>query len=520
MEIKQMAGAYHSYLRDESRLGGTADYIVFPEDTAEAAGAIHRALSEGWPLTVQGSRTGITGGAVPGGGLVLSTEKMNRPLGCRIDEQGRPILRVQAGMSFADLSVFLGRGLPGADWTAESVMCFEKLKRQGKYRFPPKPTESSASLGGAFAVNAKGPNSLRYGRTADHVVELTWLTPPGKIWEIKRGDYQFDSSGCSLPDGTRLRTDTAVPEGATVFLNPFPGLDLVDFLAGSEGLAGIIAGLGLGLQPVPAVSWAVIFFFTIREAALDFAEDVFTWKKNSRAGTLLSSFEYYGDMCLELIRERAAELSSLRQLPPVNPEYRAAIHAEFEGTDSESLEAGLMELLEIFVRHGGAEENTWAAADSGELEKYWLLRHGVPELINTEIDRIRQTVPGFYKTAADFMVPREKIRDWTNRYHADIAESQLRGFVFGHIMEGHLHVNLLAENEEESRRCLKLLDAWAVSVMENGGLLAAESGIGRLKKNLVSRFLKAERLAQIRGILSQLDPQSLLGGFDKSGQGL
>ena len=520
MEITELLGGYQSYLRDESRLSGRADYIAFPETTAEAARAIRRASQEGWPLTVQGARTGISGGAVPGGGLILSTGKMNQPLGCRIDVQGRPILRVQAGMSFADLNIFLSRGLPGEHWTAESRACFEELRRRGKFRFPPNPTEGSATVGGAFAVNASGPNAPRYGGTGGHVAELAWITPEGAVWEIKRGAYQFDSGGCPLPDGSRLTADTAVPRGVSAFLHPVPGLDLVDFFAGSEGLAGMTAELGLYLQPVPASTWAALFFFTAPEAALDFAADVSEWKKKSTAGELLSSLEYYDNASLSLIREKSGQVSALKQLAPISAELRGAVHAELEGPDSEILEAALVELLDSFVRHGGREDDTWAAADSAEVEKYALLRHGVPELINMEIDRIRQTLPDFYKTAASFMVPPETMRTWSSRYHRDIAESKLRGFVFGHFMEGLLHVNLLAETGEESRRCGELLNTWAAAVAEDGGLLAAENGTGRLKRDLVWRYLTAERIAQIHAVLNQMDPRSMLGGFGKTGQSL
>jgi FAD/FMN-containing dehydrogenase len=352
------------------------------------------------------------------------------------------------------------------------------------------------------------------------VAELTWITPQGEVWEIKRGMYQFDSGGCSLPDDSWLKTDTAIPAGVSVFLHPASGLDLVDFLAGSEGLAGMAAELGLYLQLVPASAWAALFFFTAPEAALDFTAGVSEWKKKSLAGALLSSLEYYDNASLCLIREKAGQVSALKQLPPINAEFRGAVHAELEGPDSESLEVGLSGLLDSFVRHGGMEEDTWAAADSAGLEKYALLRHGVPELINMEIDRIRQTLPDFYKTAADFMVPPETVRAWSSRYHQDIEESNLRGFVFGHIMEGRLHVNLLAETGEESRRCRELLYTWAAAVAEDGGILAAENGTGRLKRDIVSRYLTAERLSQIRAVLSQLDPRSALGGFGKSGQSL
>jgi hypothetical protein len=62
------------YLHDESRLSGQADYIAFPEDAIQAAALIRRAIAEG---------------------LVLSSERMNRPLGFTGGEF--PALRGQGG---------------------------------------------------------------------------------------------------------------------------------------------------------------------------------------------------------------------------------------------------------------------------------------------------------------------------------------------------------------------------------------------------------------------------------------
>ena len=53
------------YLTDESRLKGTADYIIFCETEDDVENAVKEAGKRGFGITVQGARTGITGGAVP-----------------------------------------------------------------------------------------------------------------------------------------------------------------------------------------------------------------------------------------------------------------------------------------------------------------------------------------------------------------------------------------------------------------------------------------------------------------------
>jgi D-lactate dehydrogenase (cytochrome) len=513
MEFIAAVPGYLSYFHDESRLQGRADCIAFPEDTTQAAALIRRAAGEGLPLTIQGARTGIAGGAVPRGGLILSTERMNRPLG--ISAGDVPTLWVQGGMSFEALGNFLLRGVPPEDWAAGNAAFFREQAR--KFRFPPNPTEPTATLGGAFGCNARGPNSLRWGGVGSHVRRLTWISPAGEIWDIKRGQYCFDAAGCPLPGGGRLSCDTALPAGGSRFLHPCPGLDLLDFLAGSEGLAGFAAELTLFLRNLPAAAWGVVYFFDNDRPALDFAESLRQWRVKTPGGEALSTLEYYDRPSLELVRSLAPQTAALRQLPPIDPRARAAVQVELEGDDSDALECMLTGQLELFLASGGREEDTWAAASPAELEKFRLLRHAVPELINTELDRIRRDLPELCKTAADFMVPPELAGTYCETYHRDMDGEGLRGFVFGHIAEGRLHVNLLPGNREEIRRGRNLLDRWAARVCRDGGLLAAENGIGRLKRDLLCRRLPPERLEQIRSILRALDPRGILGGFELTG---
>ncbi|MDR0376932.1 MAG: FAD-binding oxidoreductase [Spirochaetaceae bacterium] len=504
---------YHSYFHDESRLSGAAEYIAFPETAAEAAAAILRAAGERLPITIQGARTGIAGGAVPQGGLILSTERMNRPLG--FSAGGVPALRVQAGMSFDALGSFLNRSRPPEDWDAEGKAAFREFPRN--LRFPPNPTEPSATLGGAFGCNAQGPNFLRWDAAGDHVRSLVWITPQGEVWNIDRGRYRFDEAGCPLPDGGRLSYAAILPAGGSRFLHPRPGLDLVDFLAGSEGRAGFAAELTLSLQPAPAASWGVVYFFEYEESALDFAGSLREWRNRASGVEALSTLEYYDRSSLELVRRLAPQSAALRRLPPLDPSMAAAVQVELEGDDDEALESLLMEQLAVFLAAGGREEDTWAAASPAELEKFRLLRHAVPELVNTEIDRIRRELPELRKTAADYQVPPETAADYCKTCRRDLEEAGLRGLIFGHIAGGRLHINLLPGNGEELRRGRGLLDRWAALAVQSGGLLAAENGIGRLKQGLLARHLSLERREQISGVLRALDPWAVLGGLDFAG---
>lgn len=91
---------FEEYLRDESRSVGSAESIVFPESEADVRDALHALHATGVPVTVQGARSGLAAGAVPHGGCVLNTSRMNRVLGMR-PRLRRPLLCARATGSFA-----------------------------------------------------------------------------------------------------------------------------------------------------------------------------------------------------------------------------------------------------------------------------------------------------------------------------------------------------------------------------------------------------------------------------------
>src|ERR687885_2672688 len=79
MLIKSQPDEIQSFLSDASNMrGGHAARVIFPESTEEVAEALAAATRERMPVTVSGAGTGVVGGRVPFGGVVLATDRLNR----------------------------------------------------------------------------------------------------------------------------------------------------------------------------------------------------------------------------------------------------------------------------------------------------------------------------------------------------------------------------------------------------------------------------------------------------------
>ncbi|MEM2102875.1 MAG: FAD-binding protein, partial [Candidatus Bathyarchaeia archaeon] len=127
----ELSNRYASFLTDESRLKGFAERLAAPESEEEIAAVLSAAAEASMPVTISGSRTGITGGAAPLGGCVLSCSAMKKFLGLRRCEN-RFLLRCQPGVTLAELNTAVStKSFPASEeWTGPSVDALAELAKK------------------------------------------------------------------------------------------------------------------------------------------------------------------------------------------------------------------------------------------------------------------------------------------------------------------------------------------------------------------------------------------------------
>src|SRR2546421_9322621 len=225
MLVKSNQDAIQSFLADASNLaGGHASRVLVPETSEEVADALARATRELTPVTVAGAGTGIVGGRVPFGGVVLSTQRLNH-IGEIVREDGGGRATAEAGVVLAD---------------------FQREVRSEGLLYPPDPTESSCYLGGTVATNASGARTFKYGPTKCYVRRLKVALATGDLLDIGRGEIFADADGrirVALGGGRSIDahlpsyTMPATRKHAAGYYVA-PGMDLIDLFVGSEGTLG------------------------------------------------------------------------------------------------------------------------------------------------------------------------------------------------------------------------------------------------------------------------------------------
>ena len=81
-----------------------------------------------------------------------------------------------------------------------------------------------------------------------------------------------------------------------------------------------------------------------------------------------------------------------------------------------------------------------------------------------------------------------------------------RVILFGHLGDGNVHVNVLGADPDDCRSD----DAVLELVLECGGTISAEHGVGVAKAGWLERARGADEVAAMRAVKRALDPANLL----------
>ncbi len=490
--IKPLEDRHKDYLKDESRTSGKAESISFPENEKQVQSIVKILLKQETPITVQGSRTGIVGSAVPVCGHILNLSKMTRATGLELDQAGNFLIRVQPGISLSELDQQLyTRNFDSNGWDKNSIKALEAFKKAPRLFWPPDPSERSASIGGIAANNSRGICALHYGPASLHIKRIRVVDVNGEIHSIKPGQY-----------------------------------DLMNLYLGSEGMLGVITELTLSLQPLPKELWGIVFFFGAQSQAANFIQALDP-KKNGQQRQKQKSqqqtpqkidpepdadivaIEFMDQTTLECIKEYKQGNSQLKQLPDWDKRLTSAVYIEIHGNSAEAVEVLSENLLETAVQCDCDPDNTWAFCGELEIERLRIFRHAAAEAINQFIDQSRQKDSRITKLGTDFRLKNSSLSEMLDMYRRDIQALGLKAAIFGHAACGHLHVNILPRDYHEFEKGRTLIKEWAAKIDAQKGSIVTEHGIGKIKKNLFVSIPLPQRLKLIRSAKKQMDPEWL-----------
>jgi FAD/FMN-containing dehydrogenase len=318
-------------------------------------------------------------------------------------------------------------------------------------------SRGSATIGGMIATDAGGIHALRHGSMRHQV----------------RGIEAVLADGTIVGGSTGLATDR-------------PGLHLPSVLAGSEGTLAVITRARLRLIPV--------------------------WPERA---TALAAF---GDLASAVaaarrLRDRLPDLDAVEYLDAAALALGAARAGQGDpfGRPAAGVGRGVASLLvETAARRSTLEElgaalgslpgllDATVVDDGPGRRRLWAIREGVTEAIAA------LGVPH----KLDVAVPPAGLAAFVAALEPVVARAapDARTFVFGHLALGNLHVNVLGPAPDDDR----VDDAVLRLILEHGGSIAAEHGIGRAKARWLALAETPAETAVRAAIRAALDPHGLL----------
>ena len=499
-----------AYLEDAAHFpGGFAAGVAAPASESEVAALIAGATT----VLPIGAQSSLTGGATPRGEVLLKTSHLNHIAACGDDR-----VRVGAGVTLVELDA--------------------ALARIGKH-YPPTPTFTGAFVGGIVATNAAGASTFKYGTTRDWVLALTVVLANGDVLDIERGQVQADAEGffdVVLSDRTvrvpvpKYRMPDVPKTSAGYFAAP--GMDLIDLFIGSEGTLGVITEVTLRvLADRPGMCLAFVPFGS-RAAALEFVARLrntarATWHSHEPGGMDVSAIEQMDARCLALLREDGADrangvtvpdqtamalLVTLELPPDMTPATAFEQIGRARDPDAPDLplirfcrmldEAGVLDRVEIAV-----------PGDTSRERQLLALREAVPAGVNARVGRAKQHDARIAKTAADMIVPFDRLDRLLSIYDDEFRARGLDAAVWGHISDGNLHPNVIPHSMAEYESGTEAILAFGRAVIQLGGSPLAEHGVGRnpIKQELLRQLYGPEGVDQMRAVKRALDPGFKLG---------
>jgi D-lactate dehydrogenase (cytochrome) len=474
------------YLEDSSNLsGGYAEGVYIPENEKEVAQALTECNSKKLPLTVSAGETGTTGGCIPFGGWVLTTQKLNRII--TIDKKEKFAI-VQPGVTLEDIEA--------------------AVKKEGLL-YPPDPTEKTATIGGNVATNASGGRGYRFGSTRDWIRRIKVVLSSGETLDLKRGETPFPVSHFPIPNYKMPNVKNA----AGYFSKP--DMDLIDLFIGQEGTLGIVSEIEIALTPALAETFDIVAFFPSEDKAVDFV-----LKAKSKNDPTVNFFEYFDENTLQMLKQTYSHI----------PEgVKAAIYIEQEVTP-ENEKTYLDDWASLLEKFKAKIDNCWLGMDGAQKEELAKFRHAIPETINELFKQHKST-----KIASDIAVPTDKFKEMYNFYKSEIrnpkwldklaipaipsevegsetnSKSEIFNIKFGHIGENHLHVNLLPKSEEEKAVAKDMIMKFVKKAISLGGTISAEHGVGKIKHPYLKEMYGEKGINEMVRVKKTFDPNCILG---------
>ena len=477
--------------------------VAIPRSVSDLEKLINFASQEQVSLIPRTAGTSLAGQVVGKGIIVDVSKYFNKILEINTEERW---VKVQPGVVRDELNLY--------------------LKPFGLYFGPETSTANRAMIGGMVGNNSCGSNSLIYGSTREHTLEIKALLSDGSSVDFKALGFEEFIEKCEgdslenelyrnirsllsnyenqlsireqFPAKSIERRNTGYAIDILLDTAPFTA-DTTDFnfcklIAGSEGTLAFITEIKLNLEPILKEETALlcIHFNSIDDALM---ANLIALKYGPRVSELIDH------LILECTKENI-EQSKNRFFVSGDP--AAILVVEYSGKDKQEI-TEKAKRVEAEMRSNGLGYH-FPLVFGPDMSRIWSLRKaGLGLLSNLPGDE--KAVAVIEDTAVDVKDLPAYIRD----FNEILKKHGLYSVHYAHAGSGEIHLRpILNLKTVKGNRLFRVIaEEIATLVKRYNGSLSGEHGDGRLRGEFIEQMIGPRNYKMLKDIKSAWDPQNI-----------
>jgi FAD/FMN-containing dehydrogenase len=422
--------------------------VARPADTGQVAETLRIAARHGVAVVPAGGRTGLVGGTMTTGGLMLSLDRMNR---IRALKPAARVVVAEAGTILSTLH----------DAAAEQGLYFPLWFG----------ARGSATIGGALSTNAGGSNVLRYGSTRGLCLGLEVVLADGRVLDLM----------------TELHKDNS-------------GYDLRDLFIGAEGTLGVITAAAMRLLPAPRAHATAMVALRSVSDALHLLN-----RLQEATGGRVEAFEYMSREYMQRLAQVRPDLrrpfDRIHDVTVLAEIATTAPHDAAPGPDGTAPLTTVMQDVLAGMMEAGLVQDAEIAASEGQRRALWYLRESAAE--------VTFAVKPFVDT--DISLPLDGIAAFLDAMPGRLADLSpgATGLAIAHLGDGNIHYTAFPPTLDDALYDA-VVAAVEDEVARLGGSFSAEHGVGLSKRASMARRKDPVAIAVMRSLKAALDPMGLM----------
>jgi len=467
--------------------------VVIPRHKGDVQAVIEVANRFGVPVLPRGGGTALAGQTV-GHAIVLDFSKyMHRVLEVNREE---PWCRVQPGLVQDELNAH--------------------VRPMGLLFGPDTSTSNRATIGGMIGNNSAGAHSIAYGKTLDHVLELTAYLSDGsevvlknlspEALHAKMKENSLEGQICHeivrLAGEHRQEILARFPKimrrvsgyNLDEFVKPQP-FNLSRMVAGSEGTLACVVEAKMRLVPKPKWTALNVIHYNDLQEALESSQALLA--------TSPYAMELTDKMILDLAR---GNIEQSKRLGFVQGDPASLMIVEYAGETEKEVRDKVEQLEALRTRERIGYASTLALKPE-EVQGIWKVRKaGLGLLLGIKGEK--KPIAFVEDTAVD----PAKLPEFIKRFREVFRRHDARAGYYGHCSVGCLHIRPLINLKEgsEVKKMVAIADEITDLVLEFGGALSGEHGDGLARSHFNEKLYGPTLYNAFRQVKRAFDPKNLM----------